>query len=80
MAEITLSTGATQTNVLQTIGHAVSEFFARHGWQRFQQEAAPLSDRLLSDIGLDRVAMASSATAREFMERNAGFIARHDLG
>ena len=54
MADITLSTGVFRPGILHAIGDAIAGVFARHRWQRFQQEAATLNDRLLTDIGIDR--------------------------
>lgn len=80
MADITASAGIHRPGFIQAIGHAIADILARHRWQRFQLEAAPLNTRMLADIGLDRGAMAAASSEHEFMARNDIFVPRHNLG
>lgn len=80
MADITAPSGLQRPGFAQTIGQTIGDFLARHRWQRFQMEIAPLNARLLSDIGIDRGAVAAAATEHEFMARNEIFVPRHNLG
>jgi uncharacterized protein YjiS (DUF1127 family) len=80
MADITISAGIHRPSFIQAIGQAIGDIFARHRWQRFQLETAPLNERLLSDIGIDRGAVAAASTEHDFMTRNEIFVPRHNLG
>ena len=80
MVDITLSSGAGRHGIFSTVGHAVSEAFARFRWSRFQREVATLNDHLLADIGLDRQAIMKATTADEFTRIRDGFIPRHYIG
>jgi len=80
MADITLSTGTGRPGIIGAIGEAIAEMFARHRWQRFQLETAPLNERLLADIGIDRGTLSTASTEFEFTARNEVFVPRHNLG
>jgi len=80
MVDITLSSGVGRHGLFSTVGHAVSEAFARFRWSQFQREVATLNDRLLADIGLDRQAVMKAATAEEFTRTRDGYVPRHFIG
>lgn len=69
MADFTVSNVVEHPGIFHSIQHGIGEMFARYRWHRFQIQAAILDDRQLEDIGIDRAAIASAATAEEFLLR-----------
>jgi uncharacterized protein YjiS (DUF1127 family) len=80
MADITLSTGTGHPGILNGVREAIAATFARYRWQRFQLETAPLNERLLADIGIDRGTLSAASTEYAFTPRNEIFVQRHNLG